>query len=204
MSSCLHCRNRKGKRECPALRGKICAACCGEYRLVEIACPSDCIYLQANEEYQHRRVLDRVPPAWLERIWKYEDRGGPSLELLHEIQFATCLYALERQALDLTGAWEGLQFARRRMSLIETPEPYVPPFGEFLVERLDRLITARALVEREEIREVLDETLGHLEAEVPAEVFPEFLRFLRGIYAEHLADEMQGRPSGRSPLILPR
>src|SRR4029450_10887073 len=46
MAACPLCRSRKGKRSCPALRADICSVCCGEKRLVEIACPSDCVYLE--------------------------------------------------------------------------------------------------------------------------------------------------------------
>ena len=46
MAACPLCRSRKGKRSCPALRSTICSVCCGEKRLVEISCPSDCVYLE--------------------------------------------------------------------------------------------------------------------------------------------------------------
>lgn len=46
MAACPLCRSRKGKRSCPALRADICSVCCGEKRLVEISCPSDCVYLE--------------------------------------------------------------------------------------------------------------------------------------------------------------
>jgi len=42
MSKCLHCQQRKGKRPCPALRGVICSACCGQHRGRQIQCPLDC------------------------------------------------------------------------------------------------------------------------------------------------------------------
>ncbi|HEX8107043.1 MAG TPA: hypothetical protein VF516_04905, partial [Kofleriaceae bacterium] len=45
MSTCTHCGQRKGKRSCPALAGAICSRCCGQHRLVEIACPTDCVHL---------------------------------------------------------------------------------------------------------------------------------------------------------------
>lgn len=45
MAKCAHCGERKGKRQCPALDGKICAPCCGEHRLGRIACPPDCTWL---------------------------------------------------------------------------------------------------------------------------------------------------------------
>jgi hypothetical protein len=42
---CPLCHQRKAKRACPALGRQICAVCCGTKRLVEIACPADCVYL---------------------------------------------------------------------------------------------------------------------------------------------------------------
>lgn len=45
VSTCRHCGQRKGKRTCPALAGTICSRCCGQHRLVEIDCPSDCVHL---------------------------------------------------------------------------------------------------------------------------------------------------------------
>jgi hypothetical protein len=51
MALCPLCRKRKGRRWCPARREEICAVCCGTKRLVEIACPSDCPYLQSAERH---------------------------------------------------------------------------------------------------------------------------------------------------------
>jgi hypothetical protein len=49
--SCPLCRQRKPRRTCPALGQQICAVCCGTKRLVEINCPSDCVYLEAAERH---------------------------------------------------------------------------------------------------------------------------------------------------------
>jgi len=43
--NCPLCQERKEKRFCPAVQGKICAQCCGEQREVTLDCPSDCTYL---------------------------------------------------------------------------------------------------------------------------------------------------------------
>lgn len=48
---CPRCRQRKAKRACPALGQDICTVCCGTKRIVEIACPSTCIYLE--NAHQH-------------------------------------------------------------------------------------------------------------------------------------------------------
>jgi hypothetical protein len=48
--SCPLCRQRKAKRACPAVGQEICAVCCGTKRVVELACPATCVYL----EHAHR------------------------------------------------------------------------------------------------------------------------------------------------------
>jgi hypothetical protein len=48
---CPVCRQRRGRRACPALHEQICAICCGTKRLVEIRCPSDCPYLATAREH---------------------------------------------------------------------------------------------------------------------------------------------------------
>jgi hypothetical protein len=44
--SCAICEERKEKRFCPAVHGRICPQCCGEQRELTLDCPSDCTYLQ--------------------------------------------------------------------------------------------------------------------------------------------------------------
>jgi len=203
VAACVYCHGRKGKRDCPALAGKICAACCGEHRRVDIHCPDDCAYLGAHEGYQQERMLDRVPRAWMGRLVRYEEGGGPALEILHTAQLSICFYAAEGRPINLASARDGIEFARRRMSLIETPEPLVPPFGEFLLERLDGRIEAVAGVDRSGIRDVLEELLRFLEYDVTEERFADLLEFLRAIYAPALAATASSRPAPGSGLILP-
>ena len=69
MNVCPLCRERKGKRHCPARQATICSACCGARRLVEIDCPSDCRYLTGAHaagwdgiERDHQRDLRRLAP----------------------------------------------------------------------------------------------------------------------------------------------
>ena len=50
--TCAICNERKEKRFCPAVHGKICAQCCGEQREVTLDCPSDCPYLQQARLYE--------------------------------------------------------------------------------------------------------------------------------------------------------
>jgi hypothetical protein len=48
--SCAICNERKEKRFCPAVHGKICPQCCGEQREVTLDCPSDCPYLLQSRQ----------------------------------------------------------------------------------------------------------------------------------------------------------
>jgi hypothetical protein len=49
--TCPLCSRRPAKRSCPALGREICPTCCATKRLVEIRCPSDCIYLEASQKH---------------------------------------------------------------------------------------------------------------------------------------------------------
>jgi len=67
--SCPLCRERKGKRACPAKAELICAPCCGSKRLVEIDCPRDCVYLTGahapawpGRETERLRDMRRIAP----------------------------------------------------------------------------------------------------------------------------------------------
>ena len=63
--TCPLCGVRKAKRACPALNRLICAVCCGTKRLVEIRCPSDCVYLTTAKAH---------PPA-VEQRQQDQDRA---------------------------------------------------------------------------------------------------------------------------------
>ena len=77
--SCPSCGQRKGRRHCPALRATICTVCCGTKRQVEIACPSDCVYLVSAREH----------PAAVVRRKQEQDvaRLIPSIRHLTERQY---------------------------------------------------------------------------------------------------------------------
>jgi hypothetical protein len=48
---CPLCQKRPAKRACPALRQEICPVCCATKRQVEIACPSDCAFLETAHRH---------------------------------------------------------------------------------------------------------------------------------------------------------
>jgi len=53
--SCAICEERKEKRFCPAVHGKICPQCCGEQREVTLDCPSECPYLLQSRQQAHAK-----------------------------------------------------------------------------------------------------------------------------------------------------
>lgn len=83
---CPLCRQRKAKRACPAVGQDICAVCCGTKRIVEIACPATCIYLEHAHRYPAASVKRQqesdltVLMAALGRV------SEPQLELFFLIQ----------------------------------------------------------------------------------------------------------------------
>jgi hypothetical protein len=100
--TCPLCRQRKGKRSCPAKGASICSACCGAKRLVEIDCPPDCAYLTgAHAAGWAGRTRD------LERDQR---RLGPHVAELTERQIRLVLLglagvaALHRQHVELEDA----------------------------------------------------------------------------------------------------
>src|SRR5688572_27984115 len=76
---CPLCRQRRSRRDCPALRQTICAVCCGTKRLVEIACPSTCPHLAAAREHP-AAVVKRQQEQDVARIL-------PSIQRLTERQY---------------------------------------------------------------------------------------------------------------------
>jgi hypothetical protein len=68
-TACPLCRERRGKRLCPAKGEAICAHCCGTKRRIEIDCPTDCPYLTGSHapgwegrETERRRDARRLAP----------------------------------------------------------------------------------------------------------------------------------------------
>ena len=60
---------RRGKRDCPAVEGVICPACCGANRGGELNCPPDCIsYPFGTEAYD---LWLRVDGSWFPKALEY-------------------------------------------------------------------------------------------------------------------------------------
>ncbi len=81
--SCAICEERKEKRFCPAVHGKICPQCCGEQREVTLDCPSDCPYLlQARQQGREHAVEHGERPSHFDR-----DAMFPELEIAEQFLY---------------------------------------------------------------------------------------------------------------------
>lgn len=58
--TCPICGKRSAKRLCPARGDQICAVCCATKRLVEIACPEDCRYLESASRHPAAVVKKQI------------------------------------------------------------------------------------------------------------------------------------------------
>lgn len=133
MSKCLYCRERKGKRPCPALDGAICSQCCGTHRVVSIACHSDCAYLDTNVEYQQKRAGDQFEQ---ERRAFYKDlleqSGDKAAEMFYFLEAVTFKHFQARSDAQDGEVIAAIQALRRSFSPIHVPEGMAPPFTEAL------------------------------------------------------------------------
>lgn len=133
MIKCLYCHHRKGKRACPALGGMICSQCCGTNRITNISCPSSCVFLETNDEYQQKRVGSRFE---FERRAFYrqllELGGERATEIFYVFEALAYRFFQNRRDAQDAEVVEGLQSLRRSFSLIHIPDSGLPPFGEEL------------------------------------------------------------------------
>jgi len=111
--SCAICEERKEKRFCPAVHGRICPQCCGEQREVTLDCPSDCPYLlQARQQARehatanHQRRGERDGETW------FPDIEIPKVEIPEQFLY-------EREELILGLSFALVKSARADSSLTD-------------------------------------------------------------------------------------
>ena len=133
MSKCGHCHQRKGKRACPALNGVICSQCCGTHRVESIACPADCVYLDANWEYQQKRVGELFEHDRRMFYRELLELGGErATEVFYVFEALTFRFFQARRDAQDSEVIAGMECLRRSFSLIHVPEAAPPAFGEEL------------------------------------------------------------------------
>lgn len=144
---CPACRQRRGKRACPAKGEAICSSCCGTKRRVEIDCPPDCVFLDgAHAGAWDGRSAERDRDA---------RRVGPFLEGLSEAQGRLVLLSLvgitairaRRRELDDRLLLEALQALRKTVETrgkgILYEHPASDARAQGLVHELGELFEAR-------------------------------------------------------------
>ncbi len=133
MSVCVYCRERKGKRPCPALDGPLCSQCCGTHRLVRIPCHTDCVYLDNNVAYQQKRVGDQFEQQ-RRALYKalIEQWGEKAAEVWYFLEAVTFKHFQARKDAQDGEVIAAIQTLRRSFSPIHIPEGMAPPFTESL------------------------------------------------------------------------
>jgi hypothetical protein len=84
MPTCPRCNKRPAKRSCPALRTKICAVCCARERMVILACPESCHYLQDARAQSSEResALHAKDEAYIKTAEQITQRTLPLLLII--------------------------------------------------------------------------------------------------------------------------
>jgi hypothetical protein len=165
--TCAICNERREKRFCPAVHGKICPQCCGEQREVTLDCPSDCPYLQQAREHANAH---HQPP-----VGKDNDREAlfPEVEitepflierehLILGLSFALGKSARADRSLldrDLITALSSL--AKSYQTLVNSSLIYEPPTANVAHQSIAREVETMVREFREAERQHLGEIPSH-------------------------------------------
>jgi hypothetical protein len=159
--SCEICNERKEKRFCPAVHGKICPQCCGEQREVTLDCPSDCPYLlqarQQGREHPQEHPFDRealFPEVEIGEQFLYERE-----ELIMGLSFALAKSARADRALmdrDLIAAVRAL--AESYQTLVKSSLIYEPTTANLAHQSIVREIETMIREFREAERKHMGQT----------------------------------------------
>ena len=205
MSKCLYCHQRKGKRACPALGGVICSQCCGINRITNISCPTSCVFLESNDDYQQKRAGNRFE---LERRGFYRqllDLGGErATEIFYVFEALAYRFFQDRRDAEDAEVLEGLQSLRRSFSLIQIPEAGLPAFGEELRKEF-KVFGERQPLEPTLVTNVLDQAHSFIQKfSGPGLRSHRFLHGLLGYIRERHPDvaEQLARQTGAGGRII--
>ncbi len=168
--TCAICEERKEKRFCQAVHGKICPQCCGEQREVTLDCPSDCPYLlQAREhatahpaktDYEQPGARDRealFPEVEITEQFLYERE-----HLILGLSFALAKSARADRSLmdrDLIAALSSL--AKSYQTLVNSSLIYEPPTANLGLQNIIRDIAREVETMVREFREAEQQHIGH-------------------------------------------
>lgn len=184
MTACVYCHQDKGKRECPALGGRISPSCCGENRGVRIDCPPECRYYLKNEEYQRGRWAPEFHEIWIGQTEPfYRQRQTEILDFIVYLEIAIYRYFLEETRGTDDDLLDALHHVKRKLSPIQVIESPSSRLGQHLWEAVEEhhrhgrgidadegqeatealVETVRSLMNDGEPRRALHGLLGHVE-----------------------------------------
>jgi len=155
MAKCSHCRQRKAKRACPALRDNLCPLCCGRLRNREVACPPGCRHLSEHAAYQDQRTLERkIEPPKDRRPEEGDPLGDERLAWLAVHAEAPLREAAARRPefgdgdliLALESAKDKLVRDRGRIFIPGADRPAGHEAGEAVVEAMARCRFERSVI----------------------------------------------------------
>ena len=163
--TCAICNERREKRFCPAVHGKICPQCCGEQREVTLDCPSDCPYLQQAREHANTH---HQPPAEkdLENLFpEVEITEQFLLERQHfilglSVALGKCARA-DRSLLDRDLIASVSSLAKSYQTLVNSNLIYEPPTANVAHQSIAREVETMVREFREAEQQHLDEIPGH-------------------------------------------
>jgi hypothetical protein len=183
--SCAICEERKEKRFCPAVHGKICPQCCGEQREVTLDCPSDCPYLLQAREHatmhsakgnpenvDNERPGDRGREALFPEVEITEQFLYEREELILGLSFALAKSARADRSLagrsladrplmdrDLIAALSSL--VKSYQTLVNSSLIYEPPTTNMALQNIIRDIAHEVETMVREFRAAEEQHIGH-------------------------------------------
>ena len=188
--SCAICEERKEKRFCPAVHGKICPQCCGEQREVTLDCPSDCPYLLQAREHAttHHANTQSERPGERDREALFPEVEIPDVEITEQFLYereelilglsfalAKCARA-DRSLADRSLADRSLadrplmdrdliaavsSLAKSYQTLVNSSLIYEPPTANLAQQTIAREIAREVETMVREFREAEQQHIGH-------------------------------------------
>ena len=141
---CILCGKRKGKRFCPAKNTSICAQCCGEKRVIEIHCPSDCVFLSTGHSYQSikkytSQLRHEEDPLRRRKLYETGQQFGP---LFGELERTIIGYAADLRTLTDQHILEAVSLLKKTYRTEQKGVIYEHDSANPLVQALSRDLRA--------------------------------------------------------------
>jgi hypothetical protein len=196
------------------LSGLICSQCCGEHRIVRIACHPNCAYLDTNSDYQEKRIGDRFR---LERkeFYKalFESGGEKAAALFNLVEVVTFSYFSSRRDGQDGEVIAAVQALRRSLSPLHIPSGPPQVFAEQLKKEYDAFVKQQPshgpqqMIDQQLAMEVLDRALDFVTSFSGNTLQSRrFLTGLTGYIRTHhpeIAQHLASRSPGSGRIILP-